>query len=164
MRPSVIRRATPWATPGSAPSRWLLFFVGPLLLALASCSGKDAIEGQVSQWSDPPANAHSFILVDSNAYPQVIRFTELGQAAVELGEFPPRTSAGVPSFRAYGAAFSDTQGAFSLSTPKAPFRSELVIYAQHEGCEAVQQSFRHLSWFPHHSVAVVLVCRGSGRR
>ena len=136
----------------------------PLLLALASCSGTDAIEGQASQWSDPPPNAHSFILVDSNDYPQVIRMWNLDQVAVTLGEAQPRTSAGAPPPGARGTARSDAQGVFSLSTTNAPFSSELVIRAERAGCEGARQSFRHLSWFPHHSVAVMLVCRGLSRK
>ncbi len=139
-------------------------FLGALPLLLASCSGTDAIEGRVSQWSDPPANAHSFILVDSNDYPGVIRSWNLDQTAVTLGEAHPRASAGAPSPGARGTTRSDAQGIFSLSTTNAPFHSELVISAEHEGCEGARQSFRHLSWFPHHSVAVMLVCRGLSRK
>jgi len=135
-----------------------------LPLFLASCSGTDAIEGQVSQWSDPPPQAHSFILVDSNAYPQVIRMWDLDQAGISLGEARPRAAGGSSSPGVRGTTTSGAKGVFSLSTTNAPFRSDLVISAEHEGCKGARQSFRHLSWFPHHSVAVVLVCRGLSRK
>ena len=142
--------------------RSLLFFVGPLLLALSSCSGTDAIEGRMYQWSDPPANAHSFILVDSNDYPRPMRMWDLGQAAITLSAAPEPGSSS--SRGARGTATSGAEGLFSLSVPNAPFRSDLVISAEHAGCEGVRQSFHHLGWFPHHEVAVILVCPGISRK
>jgi hypothetical protein len=130
-------------------------FLWALPLLLASCSGTNAIEGQVSQWSDPPPNAHSFILVDSNAFPQPMRMSDLDQARISLSEFPAPASPGARS-----TATSGAKGLFVLSAPNAPFRSDLVISAEHAGCEGARQPFHHLGWFPRHEVTVVLVCRG----
>ena|SRR5579872_4502276 len=135
-------------------------FLGALPLLLASCSGTDAIDGQVSQWSDPPPNAHSFILVDSNAYPQPMRMSDLDQARISLSEFPAPAAGGSSSPGARSSATSGAKGLFVLSAPNAPFRSDLLISAEHAGCEGARQPFHHLGWFPRHEVAVVLVCRG----
>lgn len=139
-------------------------FLGALPLLLASCSGTKAIEGQVFQWSDPPPNAHSFILVDSNDYPGVIRMWDLDQAAITLEEAPARAASDSSSPHVLGATRSDAKGVFVLSTRSSPFRSDLRISAEHAGCEGARQSFHHLGWFPHHEVAVVLVCRGLARK
>lgn len=158
------RSVIPRTSPGRTPPWRRFFFLPPLLLALASCSGTDAIGGRAYQWSDPPANAHSFILVDSNAYPRPMRMWNLDQAAISLAEVPARVAGGASSPGVRGTTTSGAEGMFALSASNAPFRSDLVISAEHAGCEGARQSFHHLGWFPRHEVAVVLVCPGIFRK
>jgi hypothetical protein len=130
----------------------------PILLGLTACSGTDAIEGNAFRWLDPPPQAHSFILVDSNAYPQPMRMQELAEVAVTLRESQARTAADASSPGVRATTTSGAKGVFVLSTTNAPLVSDLVLDARHSGCEAARKVFRHHSFFPHHSVTVVLVC------
>jgi hypothetical protein len=133
----------------------------PIFLWFSACSGTDAIEGDAWQWLDPPPHSHSFILVDSNDFPrQPIRMQELPEVAITLRESRSRTAADASSPGARATTTSGAHGRFLLSTTNAPFVSDLVLGAQHSECEAARKVFRHRSFFPHHSVTVVLVCPG----
>jgi len=127
---------------------WLSAFA-PLLLL--SCSRTISVTGTVDSWTSPPPGSKSFVLVNSNDYPQAMRLHDLGGANVSL------TTSAAPSRDVNVISGSDAS--FRVSVRSSLLGNDLVTVSA-RGCDTARKVFRDIGR-SRYSLNAVLVCPNS---